>query len=185
VWDASDEALLAGMAVGDHDAALVFVRRFQQRVFGCAFAVVGDAGRAEEVAQEAFLRAWRHAAVYDDRRASVATWLLTITRNLAIDSVRVERARSADVIDLREVVLVDHEPGPDVLATHGAEVARVVHALRQLPDEQRRAVVMASIYGRTALEISEIERVPLGTAKTRIRTGLLKLRGELVPDGAS
>jgi RNA polymerase sigma-70 factor (ECF subfamily) len=185
VWDASDEALLAGLAVGDRDAALVFVRRFQRRVYGCALAIVGDRGRAEEVAQEAFLRVWRHAAVYDDRRASVATWLLTITRNLAIDSVRVERVRPADVVDLTDMVLVDDEPLPDAVATRGTEVTRVVRALRELPDEQRRAVVMASIYGRTALEISELEGIPLGTAKTRLRTGLMKLRQHLVPDGAS
>ena len=184
MWDASDEALLAGLAVGDRDAALVFVRRFQRRVFGCALAIVGDAGRAEEVAQEAFVRVWRHAAVYDDRRASVATWLLTITRNLAIDAVRVEQVRPADLIDLRDLPLVDHEPLPDAIATRGAEVARVMGALRQLPEEQRRAVVMASIYGRTALEISKIEGIPLGTAKTRLRTGLSKLRRELVPDTA-
>src|SRR5690349_2083588 len=89
VWDASDEALVAGLALGDADAALAFVRRFQRRVYGCALAIVGDRGRAEDVAQEAFVRAWKHAAIFDPRRASVATWLLTITRNLAIDAVRV------------------------------------------------------------------------------------------------
>src|SRR5258706_15309875 len=100
MWDVSDEALLAGLAMGDRAAALVFVRRFQRRVYGCALAIVRDAARAEEVAQEAFLRAWRHAAMYDERKASVPTWLLTITRNLAIDAVRVERVRPADRIDL-------------------------------------------------------------------------------------
>jgi RNA polymerase sigma-70 factor (ECF subfamily) len=182
VWDAADEALVAGLAVGDPDAALAFVRRFQRRVFGCALAVVGDAGRAEDVAQEAFVRAWRHAAVYDSRRASVATWLLTITRNLAIDAVRVERVRPADLLDVIDLTQADTATGPADLATRTAEVDRVIAALRVLPPDQRRAVVLASVHGRTAAEISEIEGIPLGTAKTRVRSGLMKLRGELVPE---
>ncbi|MEY2461309.1 MAG: hypothetical protein QOG30_3139 [Acidimicrobiaceae bacterium] len=184
MWDSSDEALVAGLVVRDSDAALAFVRRFQRRVFGCALAIVGDSGRAEDVAQEAFVRAWRHAAVYDGRRASVATWLLTITRNLAIDAIRVERVRPAEPVDVVDLTVVDQRPGPADLATRSTEVERVMGALRELPVEQRRAVVLASVHGRTALEISEIEDIPLGTAKTRLRTGLLKLRGELIPEAS-
>ena len=184
VWDASDEALVAGLALHDRDAALVFVRRFQRRVFGCALAIVGDINRAEDVAQEAFVRAWRHAAVYDARRASVATWLLTITRNLAIDAVRVERVRPADLVEVLDLAVVDPAPGPIDLAVRSTEVQRVADALQQLPPDQRRCVVLASVHGRTAQEISEIERIPVGTAKTRLRTGLLKLRRQLVPEAA-
>ena len=174
---------MAGLALHDRDAALVFVRRFQRRVFGCALAIVGDPARAEDVAQEAFVRAWKHAAVYDARRASVATWLLTITRNAAIDSTRVERARPAITVAV-DVPVIDLRPGPAELAVQGADLQRVAVALRQLPDEQRRAVVLASVHGRTAVEISEIEGIPVGTAKTRLRTGLMKLREVLVVEGA-
>ena len=79
------------MAAGDADAASAFVGRFQRRVYGLALTITGEARTAEDVAQEALLRAWRHAAAYDPRRGSVATWLLTITRNVAIDMVRVRR----------------------------------------------------------------------------------------------
>ena len=185
VWDASDEALVAGLALHDRDAALAFVRRFQRRVFGCALAIVGDINRAEDVAQEAFTRAWRHADVYDARRASVATWLLTITRNLAIDAVRAERVRPAELIDVIDLSIADEKPGPVDLAVRGAEVERVAKALQQLPPDQRRCVVLASVHGRTTQEISDIEGIPLGTAKTRLRTGLLKLRRELIPEVAS
>lgn len=185
MWDASDEALVAGLALRDRDAALVFVRRFQRRVFGCALAIVGDANRAEDVSQEAFVRAWKHAAVYDARKASVATWLLTITRNLAIDAVRVERVRPAELMDVVDLRIADKGPGPAELAARGTEVERVVTALEQLPPSQRRCVVLASIHGRTAQEISEIEGIPVGTAKTRLRSGLLKLRRELVPESTS
>jgi len=185
VWDASDEALVAGLALRGRDAALVFLRRFQRRVYGCALAIVGDAHRAEDVAQEAFVRAWKHAAVYDARKASVATWLLTITRNLAIDAVRVERVRPAELVDVIDLSIADKGAGPAELATRGSEVERVVSALDLLPPTQRRCVVLASVHGRTAQEISEIEGIPVGTAKTRLRSGLLKLRRELVPEAAS
>ena len=91
MWSVSDDALVAGLAAGDSDAASAFVRRFQRRVFGLARTIVPDNRAAEDVAQEAFLRAWRHAAAYDPDAGSVVGWLLTITRNLAIDAVRVRR----------------------------------------------------------------------------------------------
>jgi RNA polymerase sigma-70 factor (ECF subfamily) len=180
VQHASDEALVAGMAAGDRDAATAFVRRFERRVFGCAMAVVGDRGRAEDVAQEAFVRAWRHAAAFDPRRATVATWLLAITRNLGIDSLRVERVRPADpVADTLEFVDLSWHNDPEAMAAHAADVAAVSTALQELPVEQRRAVLLASLLGRTAREIGEIESIPVGTAKTRIRNGLIRLRESL------
>src|SRR5439155_5815362 len=96
MWAPSDEALLAGLASGDAGAATAFVRRFQARVFGLAQTMVGDRGAAEEIAQETFLRAWRHATAYDPRRGQVATWLLAIARNLAIDRLRVKRPDPID-----------------------------------------------------------------------------------------
>src|SRR5262245_30834566 len=84
----SDESLVAGMAAGEQDAAAAFVRRFQSRVYGLALSIVNVPAVAEDVAQEAFVKAWRHAATYDARRGRVSTWLLTITRNAAVDAVR-------------------------------------------------------------------------------------------------
>ena len=92
----SDEALLAGLAAGDADAATAFIRRFQARVYGLVITIVRDEGAAEDVAQETFVRAWKHARTYDPRRGRVATWLLTIARNLAIDVVRVKTAEPLD-----------------------------------------------------------------------------------------
>ncbi len=93
MWDASDEALLAGFASGDPTAEAAFVRRFQRRLFGLAVTMVGE-DEAADVAQEAFVRAWRHAGAFDPRRGSVATWLSTITRNLALDHLRARRVPS-------------------------------------------------------------------------------------------
>lgn len=179
MWDASDDALLAGFGTGDPAAAAVFVRRFQRRVYGLALTIVGDDGRAADVAQEAFVRAWRHAGSFDPRRGTVVAWLLTITRNLAIDSLRVARARPADRVDPAELTIISDDPTPDDAALLGDDVGRLSEALRGLPEPQRRAVVLAAMGGRTAQEISELDGIPLGTAKTRIRTGLIRLREAL------
>ncbi|HWE66021.1 MAG TPA: sigma-70 family RNA polymerase sigma factor [Acidimicrobiales bacterium] len=172
----TDEALLAGMAGGDQAAAVSFVRRYQRRVFGLAYSMTSDASVAEEVAQEALIRVWRHAPVFDARRGSVASWVLTITRNLTIDTLRMRRAVPTDPDDFAAAAMISLEHNPEDAVLRG-DVRHVVReALAGLPLEQRRAVVLASVYGRTALEISEEEGIPLGTAKTRIRTGLIRLR---------
>ena len=122
----SDEALLAGMALGEHAAAVTFVRRYQRRVFGLAYSMTGDAGVAEDVAQEAMTRVWRHAPVFDPRRGSVASWVLTITRNLAIDALRLRRAVATDPNDFALATLRSTEHDPEDAAhrtdarAHGA-----------------------------------------------------------------
>ena len=171
----SDEALLAGLGSGNPDAAAAFVRRFQSRVYGLALTMLRDRELADEVAQEAFVRAWRHASTYDARRGRVPTWLLTIVRNLAIDRAGLRSATPVDPeVIASELHRGEHDAGPDV-----EERERLREALAALPDDQRRALVLAVYAGRTAREIAQIEDVPLGTAKTRIRTATLKLREDL------
>ena len=182
MWAVSDDALLAGLATGDPDAAAAFLQRFQRRVFGLAVTIVGDQRAAEDIAQEAFVRAWRHAAAYDSRRGTVATWLLTITRNLAIDSVRVRRPVVIDPDSILALNLSDGGRLPDELAALRDDADRLSAAMTQLPAEQRRALVMAGLLGHTAREVSEAEGIPLGTAKTRIRTALLRLRSALTEE---
>jgi len=182
----SDEGLLAGMAVGEQAAAVTFVRRYQRRVFGLAYSMTGDTGVAEDVSQEALLRAWKHAPVFDPRRGSVASWVLTITRNLAIDALRLRRAVPTDPDDFAAAALRSNEHDPEDAIRRGDVRDLVRGGLDALPPEQRRAVVLAAVYGRTALEISESEGIPLGTAKTRIRTALIRLRAAVEqPEGVS
>jgi DNA-directed RNA polymerase specialized sigma24 family protein len=154
-----DELLFDGYAAGDEALAVAFVRRFQSAVFGVALAVTSDPRSAEDVAQRCFERAWAHAASYDARRGSVRTWLVAIAHHVAVDAVRAHRATP-----------VDPEAGDALRA-----------ALAALPAEQARAVVLAAVHGYTAREIADQEDVPLGTAKTRIRAGVIKLNAALVP----
>lgn len=171
-----DEALLAALALDDRDAAAVFVRRFQRKVYGLAYVVTGDRTLAEDVAQQAFERAWRHAGSYDPRRGAVLTWLMTITRNVAIDALRVRRPDVTDPTVLLGLLPPASSPDPESAAVDRDALDRIRPVLDALPSEQRRAVLLATVAGRTALEISTIEGIPLGTAKTRIRTGLRRLR---------
>jgi len=108
----ADEALLAGLGTGDPEIALAFVRRFQRRVFGVAVSVLGDPALAEDVVQQTFERAWRHAQMYDAPRGSVRTLLVTVAHNLAIDTIRVRRPLPLDPGDLLELV-ADISVGPE------------------------------------------------------------------------
>jgi len=177
-----DEALLAGLGAGDADLAIAFVRRFQRVVFGVAMAVTTDPGAAEDVAQQAFEQAWRHAQVYDSRRGSVRAWLTTITHNLAIDMVRARSSSPANPNDL-SVILVAMSDSPERLAVAHDSAAGLRNALGRLPVPQARAVAMAGIYGMTARQIADAEGIPLGTAKTRIRGGMQKLRAAYLTGG--
>jgi RNA polymerase sigma-70 factor (ECF subfamily) len=172
----SDEALLSGMAHGDDAAAVTFVRRYQKRVFGLAYSMIGDAGAAEDVAQEALLRVWRHAPVFDARRGSVATWTLTITRNLAIDALRLRRSTPTDPDDFLALGLVSKERAPEDRNVSLDAAPALAAGLAAMPPEQRRALILVAVYGKTASEVADQEGIALGTAKTRIRAALTKMR---------
>ena len=178
----SDEALLAGLTVNDPGVATAFVRRFQGKVFGAAFAVTGDRDLAEEVAQQAFERAWRHARMYDPRRGPVQAWLLTITRNLAIDHLRARRRWGFEATDLTDQV-ASLARGPEMEAVADDAGTRLHRAIGLLPPEQSRALLLAAFRGMTAAEVAEAEGIPLGTAKTRLRTAMGKLRASLSDQG--
>jgi RNA polymerase sigma-70 factor (ECF subfamily) len=173
--DAPDDVLIAGLAAGDEGAARVFVGRFSSRAIGLAYQLLGDRAAAEDVAQEALVRAWRHAGTYDARRGSASAWMLTIVRNLAIDTLRLRRAQPFDPMNLPIGRLSDDEPAAEDEAARHDDASRLRVALGTLPLEQRRSLIMAYA-GYTALEVAAIEQIPIGTAKTRIRAGLQKLR---------
>lgn len=174
----SEESLLAGLAAGDPEAAAAFIGRFQARVYGLALAILHDQQAAEEVAQETFVRAWRYAGAYDARRGRVDTWLLAITKNTANDRRRLRRFEPIDPNVILTLPIPGSGPDPEERSVVADQCRRLRKAVATLPEKQRRAL-LAALFGYTAREISQSEGIPVGTAKTRIRAALLKLRSLL------
>ena len=177
-----DEVLLAGLGTGGVDFAVTFVHRFQRVVFGIAMAVTGDPGTAEEVAQRTFEWAWRHAQAYDSRQGSVRAWMRTITRNLAVDVIHACPCGPVAPDDLSGLLTAMTGTSEQLAGAHGG-AAVLRRTLACLPAAQARAVAMAGIYGMTARQIADAERIPLDTAKTRIRDGMQTLAGHPTPGG--
>jgi len=127
----TDASLLAGLAGNSPDVVVAFVRRFQAQVFRVALAVVGDRGLAEDVAQQTLERAWRRAATFDPDRGTVQAWLLTIARNLAIDTVRIKTPVSIDPGDLIRLFDSDVDD-PEQQAIRAEAHSRLWAAVRRL-----------------------------------------------------
>jgi RNA polymerase sigma factor (sigma-70 family) len=178
VGEVSDEALVAGLATGDPAVVTAFVRRFQGRVYGLALSLTRERDAAEDVAQVAFVRAWRYAGSFDPRRGPAAAWLFGIVRNVALDHLRTvgrRLDRPTGDGDRRFASLVGDV---DVLSPRD-DLATVADELRTLAPEQRETLMAASYFGFTAREISEAWGLPLGTVKTRLRLAMGHLRREL------
>jgi len=171
--------LLRRCGRGDEEAFARLYDATASRVFGLAVRVVRDPAQAEEVAQEAFLDIWRTAGRYDPGRGSALAWLLTITHRKAVDRVRsAEAATRRDVNYHQQNQPVEHDSTAE--AAHASlEAHRVRGALAHLTEVQREAVSLAYLGGYTHTEVATMLDLPVGTAKTRIRDGLIRLRDAL------
>ena len=177
-----DEALLALVAREDEEALAQLYDRYSRVAYGLALRVVRDPALAEDAVQEAFLTLWRTAAGFRSDRAKPSTWILTLVHRRAVDVVRREERRRAAPLEPGD------EPDAFGLATDEeielTDRRRLVQqALRQLPDEQREALELAYYGGLTQSELAERLAVPLGTIKSRMFTGLRRLRDILADAG--
>ena len=181
--DSGDDRLsVSGLAAGDPAAFAALYDRHVRPVYSLALRMLGDEGDAEDLVQEVFAQAWRRSSSYEAGRGPVIAWLLTITRSRAIDRLRARRARpdyasATDPEALDVLPALGARPDDQVLADEDARQVRA--ALERLPLLQRLALELAYFEGLTQSEIAERLEEPLGTVKTRIRAGLLKLRDAL------
>jgi RNA polymerase sigma factor (sigma-70 family) len=177
VGERSNEELLEAIAAGDDAALGALYDRFGRVAYGLALRVLHDRALAEDAVQEAFLAIWRSADTYRRERSKPATWILTVVHRRAVDLVRREDRRRADPLESAP------EPAGGAVPEE-AELRRrraaVQGALQQLPDEQRQTLELAYYGGYTQSELAERLGVPLGTIKSRMFTGLTRLR-ELIP----
>ena len=170
------------LSVGDGSALRPLYDRLGGPLYALAYQIVRDASSAEDVVQEVFVAVWRHSDRYDAGRGSPASWLFALTRNKAIDLLRREttsRSRTVDA-DLSLHAAADDVEQAAWLAVRGD---RARAALASLSTDQREAVVLVYFGGLTHVEVAERLGIPLGTAKTRIRSGLLRLRDTLADIG--
>ena len=178
----SDRALVAAMVARDADAVARLYDRHSARLLGVAYRILGETGEAEEVVQEVFLYAWRAASSFDPFRGSVLAWLIVATRSRAIDRIRTRKA-AVSTDDSGRDPLAALPAGDDVEGDAAAREWETVcrDAVAELPAEQRHALELAFFEGLTHQEIAAKTATPLGTVKTRIRLGLMKLRERVRP----
>ena len=179
-----DRQVLARIANGELNALEALYDRYRTMAYSIALRVTGDASLAEDVLQEAFLGAWRHAGRYAEGRGSVKTWLLAIVHHRAIDAVR--RRRPTNALPETEEVTPAALTVPDLWGEVAADLdaGSVRAALDVLPDVQREAIELAYFGGLTQQEIATRTGAPLGTVKGRMRLGLLAMRRHLLELGA-
>jgi RNA polymerase sigma-70 factor, ECF subfamily len=168
--ESAGKNLLRRIAGGDHKALGELYDLFAGLAYGLALRILHDATEAEDVVQEVFVQAWRQASRYDAGRGSPEAWLCTISRTRALDRLRRRTARREE----------PSEAAPSPSGIPRAEEALAVRtALQGLPEDQRRALELAYYDGLTQSEIARHLGEPLGTIKTRIRTGMIRLREAL------
>jgi RNA polymerase sigma-70 factor (ECF subfamily) len=170
----TDEELLARVAGGDHDAFGDLYQRYARPVLGLALRRLGDRGRAEDAVQEAFTSVWRSARSYRRERGPVAPWLYTVARNAIADRGRARIEPPTEPADTPS-----DEDGPSELAEQSWVTWRVHRALEELPETERSVLELAYWGGLSQSEISDFLGIPLGTVKTRTRSGLRRLGEEL------
>jgi len=178
----ADIRCIKEMAAGDASGLSAIYDRHSTAVYSLALRIVREESEAEDVVQEVFAQAWRQAGRYDARRGSVIAWLLIMTRTRAIDRLRMRQARpdrqsTPDPAVLEQLPAASADPASGMVAQEDAQ--RVRQALDALPLLQRMAIELAFFEGLTQSEIAERLEQPLGTVKTRIRLGLLKMRDAL------
>lgn len=176
----TDVDILRAIAGGDEQALSALYDRYRLILFGLILRILHSQPEAEDVLQEVFLQVWRRASDFDEARGRPFTWLVTLARSRAIDRLRSLGSRDRTAQEAaRDVPESISDAAEDAVKSEQGEIVR--RALQELPEEQRRTLLLAYFEGLTQSEISERLNTPLGTVKTRMRSGMMRLR-ELLGD---
>ena len=167
---ASDGELIQRSASGDSAALETLYARYARPLFGMALRRLGDRGRAEDAVQETFVSIWRAAKSYRPERGPGAPWIYAVARNAIVD-----RSRAKSELPVEPTDQPSFEPGPDLRAEQAWTRLRVHRALEELPEREREVIELAYWRGLSQSEVAESLGVPLGTVKTRTRSGLQRL----------
>lgn len=171
--------LMQRAAGGDEQAFAQLYEQLGAAVYGIVRKVLRDPSMTEEVTQEVFVQVWRSAAKFDTNRGNAKSWILTIAHRRAVDRIRSEQSRrNRENADHEATVVPLTDDVGDAVASR-AESDRVHQALEQIPEAQREVLTLAFFGGKTYREVAAVLEIPEGTAKTRIRDGLTRLRAQL------
>ena len=177
---ASLEDLLKDVAAGDQVALGLLYDSTSRRVFGLALRILRDHHAAQEVTLDVYSRVWQQASRFDVSRGSAEAWLLTLAHHQAIDHLRSRQRQTTRELPLEpDFDVPDGQPSPETLSMNADLARKARAALLTIPEEQRRAIVAAYFDGLSHSEIAEAFGQPLGTIKTRIRSGMAALRRAL------
>ena len=177
--NSSDVELIHAIAARDDEALASLYDRYRLILFGLLLRILNSREEAEDVLQEVFLQIWRRAKDFDEGRGQAFTWMITLARSRAIDRLRVLAARHRLAASASHETEEVSDAAADAEGSEQREI--VAGALAQIPDEQRRTLMLAYFEGLTQSEIAARLDAPLGTVKTRMRSGMIKLR-ELLAD---
>jgi RNA polymerase sigma-70 factor (ECF subfamily) len=176
-------SLIAKVATGDERALACLYDSTSRMAYGLCLRIVKDPSAAEDITLETYLQLWRTAKTYNPVRGTVTAWLLTVVRSRAIDWLRARKARRAefeqnldDVFDLH-----DHRPSPERVSIDSSRARIIRDVMADLPAEQRNAIELTYFGGMSHSEIAAHTGLPIGTVKTRIRLGMMRLRELLGP----
>jgi RNA polymerase sigma-70 factor (ECF subfamily) len=176
---ATNDELLALVAQGDQNAFSSLYDQMAPRVLGLVRRLLRDHSQSEEVTQEIFLEIWQNAARYDAKRGGASTWIMTMAHRRAVDRVRASQAsRNRDT----KIGIRDYDAAYDNVSDTvqiRIEHERVEKAMLRLTELQRQAVSLAYYGGYSHSEVAELLSVPIGTVKTRLRDGMIRLRDEM------
>jgi RNA polymerase sigma-70 factor (ECF subfamily) len=180
---ASDVDLIARVKSGNSEALDEIYRRYASPVYSLIWKILQNPEESEDVALDVFWQIWRQATSYDSSRGAPPAWIFTLARSRAIDRLRARHRKEDRTISFDDPAVIldplDQEATPDQVASYRQNRDAVREAMKVLSAPQREAVELAFFQGLTHVEIADKLRLPLGTVKTRIRQGLIRLRRRL------
>jgi len=179
----ADAGLMTALLQGDHMAAEALYGRFAKRIRGLGLALLGNTIDAEDLVQDTFLKIWRAGSAFDPRRGSLEGWILMNARSLAIDALRRRTSEARALRSQPSHLDVSDDPSPEWYAEHHDLMRRVRKAMDRLSPGQRSALELAYLGQHSSGHVAELQGIPRGTVKSRIRAGIASLRATIVDSG--
>jgi RNA polymerase sigma-70 factor (ECF subfamily) len=170
---------MVGLLQRESWAAAAFYDRYASRIYGLGLVLLGNKTDAEDLVQDTFLKVWRRGSSFDPQRGPLDAWILLNARSLAIDLLRRRTLEARSLSSGRWRSDVSDEPSPELYAEHRDQMRRARIAMGRLPDGQRSAVELSYLGQRSSTQVAELQGIPPGTVKSRIRVGIATLRQAL------